>query len=319
MSSIRCRRFIAGTTPNRRPLPHLSTPEASPVTVNLYDGSGATFGDSPYTISNGSPVAIEIGNGQTSRSKLMVSQSELNETLTNRGIKVEASAPIFAMRYRSSCKPKRSHQGAQAQGQTFRWAACPSPTKGNPLYVFGIMATEDNVQVQISGYDNNVVFAGTPTVNDDFLATLNEGECRVYSAYANSEANLDVLGALEQSNGNIVVNVGNWYPIVGTTSSNQDIGADQIVPVQYLGTDHILVEGVGDPSQERGFVVAHEANTAVYLNGSATPSATLQPGSGTCPQQRIHRRAPQQPSFKPPNPPTSTNFSAAAPANPRSA
>lgn len=43
---------------------YLSTPETSPVTVNLYDGSGATFGDSPYTISNGSPVAIEIGNGQ---------------------------------------------------------------------------------------------------------------------------------------------------------------------------------------------------------------------------------------------------------------
>ena len=99
------------------------------------------------------------------------------------------------------------------------------------------------------------------------------------SAYANSEANLaGVLGALVQSNGNIVINVGNWCGSVGTTSSNQDIGADQIVPVQYLGTDHILVEGVGDPSQERGFVVAHEANTAVYLNGSATPSATLQPG-----------------------------------------
>ena len=34
---------------------YLSTPETSPVTVNLYDGSGATFGDSPYTIQNGSP------------------------------------------------------------------------------------------------------------------------------------------------------------------------------------------------------------------------------------------------------------------------
>ena len=262
---------------------YLSTPETSPVTVNLYDGSGATFGDSPYTISNGSPVAIEIGNGQTSGSKLMVSQGELNETLTNRGIKVEASAPIFCnARYRSSWQAEAlTSKGAQAQGQAFRLGGMPITYQGGiRSYVFGIMATEDNVQVQISGYDNNVVFAGTPTVNDDFLAfTLNEGECRVYSAYANSEANLaGVLGALVQSNGNIVVNVGNWCGSVGTTSSNQDIGADQIVPVQYLGTDHILVEGVGDPSQERGFVVAHEANTAVYLNGSATPSATLQPG-----------------------------------------
>jgi len=112
---------------------YLSTPETSPVTVNLYDGSGATFGDSPYTISNGSPAAIEIGNGQTSGSKLMVSQSELNETLTNRGIKVEASAPIFCnARYRSSWQAEAlTSKGAQAQGQTFRLGGMPITYHGN--------------------------------------------------------------------------------------------------------------------------------------------------------------------------------------------
>ena len=262
---------------------YLSTPETVPVTVNLYDGSGATFGDSPYTIQNGQPIAIEIGNGQTNGSKLMVAQGELNETLTNRGLKVEASAPIFCnARYRSSWQAEAlTSKGSKAQGQTFRLGGMPITYQGGiRSFVFGIMATEDNVQVQISEYDDGVVFAGAPAVNDDFLAfTLNEGECRVYSAYANSEANLaGVLGALVQSSGNVVINVGNWCGSVGTTSSNQDIGADQIVPVQFLGTDHILVEGVGDPSQERGFVVAHEANTDVYLNGSVTPATTLQPG-----------------------------------------
>lgn len=262
---------------------YLSTPETSPVTVNLYDGSGATFGDSPYTIQNGQPIAIEIGNGQTSGSKLMVSQSELNETLTNRGLKVEASAPIFCnARYRSSWQAEAlTSKGTKAQGQTFRLGGMPITYQGGiRSYVFGIMATEDNVQVQISGYDNNVTFAGTPGVNDDMLTfALNEGECRVYSAYANSEANLaGVLGALVESTGNVVINVGNWCGSVGTTSSNQDIGADQIVPVPYLGTDHILVEGVGDPSQERGFILAHEAETEVFINGATTPSATLQPG-----------------------------------------
>ncbi len=262
---------------------YLSTPETSPVTVNLYDGSGATFGDSPYTIQNGSPLSIEIGTGQTSGSKLMVGQGELNETLTNRGLKVEASAPIFCnARYRSSWQAEAlTSKGTKAQGQTFRLGGMPITYQGGiRSYVFGIMATEDDVQVQISSYNNNVVFAGTPTVNDDVLAfTLNEGECRVYSAYANSEANLaGVLGALVQSSGNVVINVGNWCGSIGTTASNQDIGADQIVPVQYLGTDHILVEGIGDPSQERGFVLAHEANTEVYLNGSGIPAATLQPG-----------------------------------------
>jgi len=262
---------------------YLSTPATAPVTVNLYDGSGATFGDSPYTIQNGQPIAIEIGNGQVSGSKLMVSQSELNETLTNRGLKIEASAPIFCnARYRSSWQAEAlTSKGTNAQGQTFRLGGMPITYQGGiRSYVFGIMATEDNVQVQISGYDNNVTFAGAPGVNDDALTfSLNEGESRVYSAYANSEANLaGVLGALVESTGNIVINVGNWCGSVGTTSSNQDIGADQIVPVPYLGTDHILVEGVGDPSQERGFILAHEAETEVFINGAPTPSATLQPG-----------------------------------------
>ena len=109
-------------------------------------------------------------------------------------------------------------------------------------------------------------------------------ESRVYSAYANSEANLaGVLGALVQSSGNIVINVGNWCGSVGTTSSNQDIGADQIVPVQYLGTDHILVEGVGDPSQERGFVVAHGPTPPFTLTAQLHRPPPCSPVNGTCP------------------------------------
>lgn len=262
---------------------YLSTPSTAPVTVNIYDGSGAPFGTSPYTIQNGTPLAVYIGDGQTSGSKLMVSESELNTTLTNRGLIVQSSEPIFCnARYRSSWQAEAlTSKGSKAQGTVFRLGGMPITYQGGlRSFVFGIMATEDNVQVQISGYDGNVVFAGIPTVTSDALTfSLNEGECRVYSAYANSDANLaGVLGALVESSGNIVINVGNWCGSVGTTSSNQDIGADQIVPVPYLGTEHILVEGIGDPSQERGFVVAHYPNTQVYLNGSATPAATLQPG-----------------------------------------
>jgi len=262
---------------------YLSTPSQEPVEVTITDGSGAPFGDSPYTILNGSPLDVFIGDGQTSGSKLMVAQSELNTTLTNRGLIVQATGPVFCnARYRSAWQAEAlTSKGQKAQGQLFRLGGMPITYQGNlRSFVFGIMATEDNVQVQITDYDDAVVFAGTPTVTGDMLAfTLNEGECRVYSAYANSEANLaGVLGALVQASGNVVINVGNWCGSVGTTSSNQDIGADQIVPIPFLGTDHILVEGIGDPSQERGFVVAHYPDTEVYLNGNATPAATLQPG-----------------------------------------
>lgn len=262
---------------------YLSTPIQEPVTVTIADGSGNAFPGSPFTIENGSPLDVSIGNGQTSGSKLMVSNAELNTTLTNRGLIVSSSAPIFCnARYRSNWQAEAlTSKGTKAQGQHFRLGGMPITYEGGlRSFVFGIMATEDDVQVQITDYDNGVVFAGVPTISTDVLAfSLNAGECRVYSAYANSSANLaGVLGALIESSGNIVINVGNWCGSVGTTSTNQDIGADQIVPTAYLGKEHILVEGIGDPNQERGFVVAVEPNTDVFLNGSATAVATLQPG-----------------------------------------
>jgi gliding motility-associated-like protein len=262
---------------------YLSTPIQEPVTVTIADGSGNAFPGSPFTIENGSPLDVSIGNGQTSGSKLMVSNAELNTTLTNRGLIVSSSAPIFCnARYRSNWQAEAlTSKGTKAQGQLFRLGGMPITYEGGlRSFVFGIMATEDDVQIQISDYDNGVVFAGVPTNNTDVLTfSMNAGECRVYSAYANSSANLaGVLGALIESSGNIVINVGNWCGSVGTTSSNQDIGADQIVPTAYLGKEHILVEGIGDPNQERGFVVAVEPNTDVFLNGSAAAVATLQPG-----------------------------------------
>lgn len=262
---------------------YLSTPTEAPVDVFITDGNGTIFGDSPYTIQNGSPLEVYIDNGQTSGSKLMVSNSELNTTLTNRGLIVSSNAPIFCnARYRSNWQAEAlTSKGTKAEGQLFRLGGMPITYQGGlRSFVFGVMATEDNVQVQISDYNTGVVFAGTPTITTDLLTfALNEGECRVYSAYANSDANLaGVLGALVESSGDIVINVGNWCGSVGTTSSNQDIGADQIVPTTYLGKEHILVEGIGDPNQERGFVVAIEPNTEIFLNGNATAAATLQPG-----------------------------------------
>ncbi|MDC1486008.1 gliding motility-associated C-terminal domain-containing protein [Flavobacteriales bacterium] len=262
---------------------YLSTPSVDPVEVTIRDGSGASFGDSPYTVQNGAPLEIYVENGQTSGSKLMVAENELNTTLDNRGLIIESTEPIFCnARYRSNWQAEAlTSKGSKAKGTTFRFGAMPiSNQAGIRSFVFGIMATEEAVQVQVSNYNPQVVFAGIPTVNDDNLSfTLNAGECRVYSGYANSDANLaGMIGALIQSSGDIVVNIGNWCGSIGTGAGNQDIGADQIVPVPYLGQDHILVEGIGDSSQERGLVVAHYPNTAVYLNGSATPSVTLQPG-----------------------------------------
>jgi len=51
---------------------------------------------------------------------------------------------------------------------------------------------------------------------------------------------------------------------------------DQIVPVEILGTDYIAVKGsLNSTGDESVVLLATQNNTQVFVNGSATPVATL--------------------------------------------
>ncbi len=261
---------------------YLSTPEIIDVTVEVNVGGGTPFPGSPFTISNGSPLILEIGNGQLNGSPLMVAQYELNEVLTERGLVVHASAPVYAnARYRSYVQAEAlTAKGTKALGTEFRFVGMPNGSEQDiRSFVIGVMAADDGTSVEITEFDPNIEFAGAPNVTvDSWAFELDAGESFVLSGYANSTANLaGFVGALIESTGPIAVSTGNWCGAL-QIPQDQDIAIDQIVPFDYLGLDHVFVEGNGLPEQERGLVVAVADGTEVWLNDDASPAITLQAG-----------------------------------------
>jgi gliding motility-associated-like protein len=266
---------------------YLSTPETSSFQVTVTDGEGNALAGSPYAISNSSPQRIQIGNGQIPASELMVPDDSLNKPVNKVGLKLTASEEFYVnARYRARNQAgSLTSKGRSAEGKEFRVGVMPIPSDGGFLqnrrnFATGIMATEDNTSVDVSDYDPGVVFNGPSSVTKDSLSfTLDSGECYVLSGYTSTSANLDgFIGALIESNKDIVVNTGNWLGSISSPSTSQDIGVDQIVPVKRLGKDYASVVAEGQDKQERPMVVAAEDNTKVFTNDNATADATLQAG-----------------------------------------
>lgn len=259
---------------------YLSTPHTTPFTVTIKDGSGNTI--ATPTISNSAPLAYQVGTAQIPASPLFVPIDSLNKVLKRSGLELSAPFPFYANpRVRSGsqadCLTAKGRAGA---GTTFRVGGFPQVLDaGSRNFVVGIMATEPNTTVTISDYNPAILFAGNPTVSAPSLTiSLNQGECYVISGYTNTPANLTgIIGALVQSDKPIVMNNGN---LLGTIANNgaQDIGMDQSVPIEKIGKNYILIEGGGNADMEQPIVVAHSNNTSIYINGNASPIATINAG-----------------------------------------
>lgn len=143
-----------------------------------------------------------------------------------------------------------------------------------------VMATEDNTQVTIDNYDTDVTFLNDgPLIEDDVITfTLNAGETYVVAGRNNTVPNLDgFIGARVTSTNPIAVNTGS---ILGSLNSNneQDMGLDQLVPVELVDTEYICIRGNGNNGMERPMVVATQDNTEIFINGAAAPIATINAG-----------------------------------------
>ena len=91
-------------------------------------------------------------------------------------------------------------------------------------------------------------------------------------------ANRDgLIGALISSDKPIAVNCGSIAGSNGTTS-NLDLGFDQIVSAERTGNEYIFIKGNGLDVMEKPLIIAHENSTDVFLNGSTTPFTTLNAG-----------------------------------------
>ncbi len=263
---------------------YLSTPNPTPFNVVVKSGNGTPIPGSPFTISQGNPKTITIGNGQPSL--MFLDQSDVNVVKSDKGLILEASKDFYAtFKVRSQNHAEvLVAKGIPGIGTQFRVGSVPQGGDGTIRnFVSSFMATEDNTTIDVSDYDTNVVFIsgqGNITANTQNFV-LNKGQSVVLSGYTNltSVANYDgFIGALISSDKPIAVNTGNALGGTLSSANGQDFNLDQIVSYDQVGSEYIVVRGNGGDDSEFPMVIATENNTQVFVNGSTTPFATINTG-----------------------------------------
>lgn len=228
---------------------------------------------------NFAPISLTIAAGTTETIDLtafqnLIENQPANQAL-NKGLLLESSVPVTAYyEVNNFVNPEIfALKGKNALGQTFY---TPFPTDYNngaytPLAIsgFDIVATEDNTQITITPTADLVTHpAGVP-----FTISLNRGQ--TYSCISTStNAATRPVGTSVASNKPIAITLKDDS---GALGGCRDLMGDQLVPTGVIGTEYIVMKGFLN-SNERAYVLAIENNTEVFLDGNATPVATLNIG-----------------------------------------
>ncbi|WP_435261469.1 PKD-like domain-containing protein [Tenacibaculum sp. nBUS_03] len=267
---------------------YLSTPEAAGFDVKVYQGTNGTAIATLVGLSNTNSLTYNVANGDNNIT--LVTNANTGNILTTSGLRFESTGgKKFYVNYRgrhTSQAASLTSKGRSAFGTQFKWGGIPlrSTNTASQSATLGIMATEANTDITISGYDTNCVFrqgsnaAGITT--NTITINLDAGESYVLEALlGQAAANEDGwLGANITSTKDIVVSNGGLLNMINAGSASRDAGIDQAVPEDILGNEYVFVRGNGVDAMERPIIIAIQDNTEVFVNGSTTPIATLNNG-----------------------------------------
>jgi gliding motility-associated-like protein len=137
---------------------------------------------------------------------------------------------------------------------------------------FDIVATEDSTQIKITPAQNIVGHqASVP-----FTITLNKGQTWSGRALL-TDAVIRPTGTTIQSTKPIAVTVKDDSML---KDDSWDLGGDQIVPIDQLGTEYIIMKHANDSltDNDNAYILAIAPNTDIFTGGNSTPVATLQTG-----------------------------------------
>ncbi|MFD2592341.1 PKD-like domain-containing protein, partial [Aquimarina hainanensis] len=267
---------------------YLSTPETTAFNVTVYRGNSATPLTTLTGLSNTNSIKYDLADGDNNIT--LVTDANTGVVLSNAGLRFEsAGGQSFYVNYRgrqSAQAASLTSKGRSAMGTKFKWGGMPlrSTNTASQSATLGIMATEDNTTVTISGYDPACEFrlGGDPDgiTNDSITISLNSGQSYVLQAIlAQAAVNLDGwIGASVESDKDIVISNGGLLCMVLAGSASRDAGIDQPVPEEIVGRDYVFVRGNGVDGMEKPIIIATQDNTEVFVNGSATPITTLNNG-----------------------------------------
>lgn len=269
---------------------YLSTPETTAFNVNVYLGTNS-MAIATLSISKTSPAVYNLSNGDNDIT--LVTDTNTGIVLNSSGLRFEApSGYEFYVNYRGisgSQAASLTSKGRAAMGTRFKWGGVPNlGTHVSKSNTVGIMATENNTTINLTGYDPNCVFrlgnneAGITA--DSYQIILNANESFVFEAYMgntfSTAQSQGWIGASIISDKNIVISNGSLNYGRQANSSNRDAGIDQPVPENRLGKEYVFVRGNGGSGGETEFpiIISTQNNTAIYVNGSTTPIATINNG-----------------------------------------
>ena len=253
---------------------HLSTNETTPFIAKVYSNNAVVY---QVTISKGNPAIIDIA-----RTYIITSSTSDLHRVVNKGLYVKADKPCFAnLRFKVVNHAEIiTSKGTAGIGQNFYTVVAPNVQNNDNLgFSASFLATENNTTVTVGNFKKNLNFNNYGAANS-FTFTLNKGESYIIDGRSTSAANFNgFIGATVTADKPISMSNGNFNGQYATsdTGKGSDILMDQSVPVDKLGNEFVIVKGYGaiNNNMEGAIVVATENNTALYLNDSTVPFATL--------------------------------------------
>jgi len=270
---------------------YLSTNTSTPFKVDIFNNNNLI---STVEISKNNPSVVPIN------SNLMISlpneDTQLNKPI-DKGIHLVGEKKFFA-HFRFSV-PNHAEiitsKGKAGVGKNFYVVTPPNRIVNSYTNsTFGILATEDQTTVKISGYTPNLTFFGVPTTPASFNVILNKGESYISSALTSENGSIInssspsfglLTGTLVEADKPISLTNGTFNGMYSpsTPENTSDILMDQSIPIDRLGNEFIVMSGYGSISPNNNFmeeviILATEDQTEVFLNDSNTPYVTLNKG-----------------------------------------
>lgn len=261
---------------------YISTPEVVEFPVIIQDGSGHQVATA--MVSNTQPFIYTLGD---TYSQLLQADVELHQVLSNAGLvihgpkKFHASFRLLTADGADACF--LACKGRAALGKVFRIGNMVQgrDKSGQRFNMIGIMATQDGTTISLSGYNPITAFSGAGQVTAPLTMQLQRGESVVFAnkvgGIGDDQPVNGTMGALLEATKPIAVTCGGWLGSSVIYEAN-DIGIDQILPLERVGKEYIFCKGDGPTSLEHPIIVAHFNGTKVWINGADSVVVTLDAG-----------------------------------------